>query len=147
MARDEIARLSCACATTRRASRAITQLYDHWLRPHGIEAPQFAILSLLDALGETNQVTIGAQFGLDKTTLSRNLSLLHTNGWIELTAGADRRERRVTLTKAGRARLTAARPAWRRAQGAMEKALGAKQWRAVFATLDAVTAAAQAARM
>ena len=141
----EITRLPCACATTRRASRAITQLYDSWLRPHGIEAPQFAILNLLDALGESNQATIGARFDLDKTTLSRNLKLLHEKGWIALARGADRRERTVTLTSAGRARLAAARPAWRNAQAAMEKALGVKEWRETFRTLDAVAAAAQSA--
>jgi DNA-binding MarR family transcriptional regulator len=136
--------LPCACATARRAARAVTQLYDSRLRPHGIEAPQFAILNLLDALGEANQVTIGGHFGLDKTTLSRNLRLLHENGWIAFAEGEDRRERQVTLTKAGRARLTAARPAWRSAQSAMEKALGARRWRAVFDALDSVAAAAQA---
>jgi DNA-binding MarR family transcriptional regulator len=142
----EIARLPCACATTRRASRAITQLYDRCLRPHGIEAPQYAILTLIDALGESNQVAIGDHFGFDKTTLSRNLKLLHQRRWVAVSAGADRRERRLKLTRAGRARLAAARPAWRSAQAAMEKALGSEQWRAVFATLDAVTAAAQSAR-
>ena len=141
----EIARLPCACATARRASRAITQLYDRWLRPHGIEAPQFAILNLLDALGVSNQTTIGAHFDLDKTTLSRNLKLLHKNGWIALSPGADRRERNVILTAAGRARLSAARPAWRKAQKAMEGALGRKGWHEAFRTLDAVTTAAQAA--
>src|SRR5579864_6689214 len=141
-----IAPLPCACATTRRAARAITQLYDSWLRPHGIEAPQFAILSLLDALGVANQATIGSHFGLDKTTLSRNLTLLHEEGWIALTPGADRRERRVTLTRAGRARLTAARPAWRSAQAAMKKALTPRKWRGVFRALDAVAVAAQSAR-
>jgi DNA-binding MarR family transcriptional regulator len=142
----EIARLVCACATARRAARAITQLYDERLRPHGIEAPQFAILALIDALGEANQAAVGSHFGLDKTTLSRNVKLLEERGWVGLSTGEDRRERRLTLTKTGRARLAAARPAWRRAQAAMENALGPKQWDAIFDALDAVTGAAQVAR-
>ena len=143
----DIFQLPCACATTRRASRAITQLYDSWLRPHGIEAPQFAMLSVLDSLGEANQATLGGYLGLEKTTLSRNLRLLHTNGWIALRRGTDRRERQIALTKAGRARLAAARRAWRSAQAAMRQALGSKAWRDAFKVLDAVAAAAQSARV
>ena len=54
----------------------MTQLYDAHLRPHGLESPQFALLSLLAAAGPTSQAAIGQRFGYDKTTLSRNLKVL-----------------------------------------------------------------------
>lgn len=138
--------LICACASVRRASRAVTQLYDSWLRRHGIEGPQFALLTMLERLGETNQTTMGRQFDLDKTTLSRNLRLLHQKGWIAMGPGADARERRVTLTPMGRRRLAAARPAWRQAQDQLRSSMNAEEWDAMWKTFHALTRAARSAR-
>lgn len=145
-ARAEIPDLICACATVRRASRAVTQLYDNWLRVHGIEGPQFALLALLEGLGESNQATMGRRFDLDKTTLSRNLKLLERRGWIDITAGADARERRVALTAAGRRRLAAARPAWAEAQKKLRSAMSGGEWDAMWAAFRVVTRAARDAR-
>lgn len=137
--------LPCACATIRRASRAVTQLYDQWLRDHGLEGPQFALMAMLDRLGETNQATMGQRFDLDKTTLSRNLKLLKQKGWIESMPGGDARERRVRLTAAGRRRLAAARPAWTKVQERLRSALSEHDWDATLHTLNAITSAARRA--
>lgn len=138
--------LPCACAMTRRASRAVTQLYDQWLRPHGIEGPQFALLAMLERLGESNQMELGRRFNLDKTTLSRNLGVLKRRGWIDATAAVDARERRITLTAAGRRQLATSRPAWRTAQARLRASLNGHDWDAVLRALDALTQAARNAR-
>ena len=138
--------IACACATIRRASRAVTQLYDTWLREHGIEGPQFALLSILDRLGECNQATMGQRFDLDKTTLSRNLKLLKERGWIAFTTGADARERRIVLSAEGRRRLAAAKPAWRKAQSHLRSALDEHDWDTMLRVLDGLTSAARKAR-
>ncbi len=135
----------CACATIRRASRAVTQLYDEWLREYGIEGPQFALLAMLDRLGEANQTTMGQRFDLDKTTLSRNLKLLKRKGWIETVPGADARERRVRLTAVGRRQLAAARPAWKTVQSRLRNALTEHDWDATLHVLNGITAAARRA--
>ena len=149
-AKDETAysveSIVCACATIRRASRAVTQLYDTWLRDHGIEGPQFALLTMIERLGECNQRTMGQRFDLDKTTLSRNLKLLKQRGWIDVSPGADARERRVALTPEGRRRLAAARPAWRKAQSQLRSALRGHDWDTMLRVLDSVTHAARQAR-
>jgi DNA-binding MarR family transcriptional regulator len=136
----------CACATIRRASRAVTQLYDKWLRDHGIEGPQFALLAMLERLGECNQTTMGQRLDLDKTTLSRNLRLLKQRGWIDVAAGTDARERRVALTTGGRRQLAAAKPAWRKAQAQLRSALNEHDWNTMLRVLDGVTDAARRAR-
>jgi DNA-binding MarR family transcriptional regulator len=140
-----VAEIACACAAVRRAARAVTQLYDGWLRAHGIEGPQFALLAMLDR-GACNQATLGRRFDLDKTTVSRNLKLLKRNGWIELRPGLDPRERLVALTPGGRRRLAAARPAWRNAQRQLRSSVTAKEWDAIRAAFHSVTLAAQNAR-
>jgi DNA-binding MarR family transcriptional regulator len=143
---NAIADLPCVCATVRRAARAVTQLYDSWLRTHGIEGPQFALLAMLDQLDTCNQATMGRRLDLDKTTLSRNLKLLKRKGWIEFLPGSDARERLVNLTPAGRHRLAAARPAWLKAQQQLRLSMTAKDWDAIWTALRTVTHAAQVAR-
>ncbi len=137
----------CVCATIRRASRAVTQLYDQSLRAHGLEAPQFALLTLLERMGETSQADMGRRFDLDKTTVSRNLRLLKQRGWIETVAGADGRERRIALTAAGRRQLAAARPTWKKAQAQLRSALGEHDWHVAFQLLNAIAAAARRTRL
>jgi DNA-binding MarR family transcriptional regulator len=138
--------IPCACAAVRRAARAVTQLYDSWLRTHGIEGPQFSLLAMLDRTGACNQATMGKRFDLDKTTVSRNLKLLKRNGWIEFLPGADARERLVTLTSSGRRQLAAAQPAWRNAQRQLRSSMTAKEWDAIWTTFHTVALAAQTAR-
>ena len=138
--------LACACATARRAARAVTQLYDQHLRASDIEATQFALLSMLNAIGPSSQATIGHHFVLDKTTLSRNLTLLRKKGWIETAPSTDGRERRYVLSKTGRSRMAAAQPAWRRAQEQLRGSMTAKDWDAMWKTFRTLTDAARAAR-
>ena len=140
-----LADLPCACAAARRAARALTVLYDGWLRSSAIEGPQFGLLAVLDRQGPCTQTTLGRLFALDKTTLSRNLQLLKREGWIRAVPGKDARERRVSLTPAGRRHLAAARPAWRKAQEQLRASLGAKEWNAMFRTFQTITHAAQRA--
>jgi DNA-binding MarR family transcriptional regulator len=101
---------------------------------------------MLDHLGACNQATLGRLFDLDKTTLSRNLKLLKQKKWIAIAAGADARERRVALTRAGRRRLVAARPAWRKAQEQLRATIGDDEWNDMWKAMHALTQAAQVAQ-
>jgi len=145
-ARDALFDLPCACATVRRAARAVTQLYDRHLRASDIEGTQFALLSVLKSQGPCSQAAIGERFALDKTTLSRNLTLLKNKGWIESAAAEDGRERRYVLTAVGERRLGAARPAWRRAQEHLRSSMTEKEWDAMWKAFRALTTAAHAAQ-
>jgi DNA-binding MarR family transcriptional regulator len=119
--------IDCACATVRRAARLVTQLYDDEFREH-LEAAQFALLSAIERQPTCNQSMLANALGLDKTTLSRNLSVLARRGWIERQAGTDQRERGFRLTPAGSGVLKAARPAWKRAQARLRSAMTGEQW-------------------
>ena len=137
--------LECACATVRRAARLVTQLYDRELRPH-LEAAQFALLTAIARHPDATQVLLARALGFDKTTLSRNLSLLEKKGWIEYHRLVDQRERGFRLTKAGQGRLRAAKPAWRRAQARLRSAMSSAQWDQMWQALHNVTNAANQAR-
>jgi len=135
--------LACACATARQVARAITQLYDRWLEGTGLEAPQFALLMALNAHGEASQASIGKRYGMDKTTVSRNLKWLQQRGFIAAAGAEDGRERRFVLTAEGRKRLAAAKPKWKKAQDHLRSGMTSEQWDTMF---DAFRAVARAAR-
>lgn len=138
--------LPCACATVRRAARAVTQLYDEILRAHEIEGAQFALLAMIGKSGECAQASLAERFDFDKTTMSRNLRLLARKKWIEFVRGEDGRERRVRLTSIGRERLAAAKPGWRAAQDRLRGSMTQRDWTAMLALLGRVTNAARTAR-
>jgi DNA-binding MarR family transcriptional regulator len=119
--------IECACATARRAARLVTQLYDEEFRGR-LEAAQFALLSAIERQAGFNQSTLANALGLDKTTLSRNLSVLARRGWVERQAATDQRERGFRLTPAGRGLLKTSRPAWKRAQARLRSAMTGEQW-------------------
>jgi DNA-binding MarR family transcriptional regulator len=120
--------LPCMCASIRRASRAITQRYDEALRPVGLTITQFTILQALSLAGEIIQGRLGEILGMDSTTLTRTLGVMTRQGWISKTYGADRRERKLRLTRAGKAELTGALPFWQTSQERLRKQLGSERW-------------------
>lgn len=137
--------LPCACANLRRATRAVTQLYDSLLRPLGLRSSQFTLLNVLAQAGPVRQGILGRQLALDSTTLTRTLAPLKEEGWIEIYAGADRRERLVQLTASGRRQLERAGREWERAQKRLRKRLGETDWKELLALTQRVAERAQSA--
>jgi len=60
----------------------------------------------------------------ERTTLTRNLTILEKKGFILIEPGSDRREHQVTITGQGQVVLMAAIPLWEKAQSHIEKGLG-----------------------
>ena len=122
---DVRACLDCLCLASRRASRAITRAFDRQLRPHGIRATQFSVLTMLMGYGPTTIGDLAEALGIERTTLTRNLTVLEDSGWVKIGVGpTDGRLRVVTATPKGRKAVSAAMPAWRRAQAAASTAIG-----------------------
>ena len=145
-AAGELTDLACACATARQVARVLTHLYDSRLRGTGVEAAQFALMMTLDKEGPSSQAALGRRYAIDKTTISRNLKLLERNGWIEALASRDMRERQFALTAAGRKRLAAAKPEWKKAQAELRSWMTAKEWDGMWRAFKTVTGAAQAVK-
>ena len=123
----------------------MTRIYDAELRGTGLRSTQHSLLRLLDRVGEVRQGDLGEMASLEETTLTRNLRPLQKSGWVTIRPGADRREKLVAITEAGRTKVEQARPAWSRAQERMRKNLPGGTWDSVFAALPAVTKAASGA--
>lgn len=136
--------LPCACASLRRASRAVTQLYERHLRTSGLRITQFTLLQALALAGELTQGELGDALAIDSTTLSRTLRPLELAGWVRSRPGKDdRRERHWQLTAAGRRTLRAALPAWRAAQRELRNRIGDTGWQALVGGLTETAAALQ----
>jgi DNA-binding MarR family transcriptional regulator len=124
----------------RRLSRAITDIYDSELRPFGISAIQFALLELIGRTEPTTRAAIARSQQLDKSTLSRNLKAIFSEGWVEeVQEQADGRSRPIALTSAGKQLLLDAASAWRAAQSDVEILLGREGLTAVMGCVERIT--------
>lgn len=126
--------LVCLCSNVRRASRALTQIYEATLRPIGLRSTQFTILQVLARVGEVTQGRLGEILAMDSTTLTRTLALMLRAGWISERRGnpgrgEDGRERRLRMAKSGEEQLRRALPAWEKVQARLRRELGEEKWR------------------
>ena len=136
--------LPCACASLRRASRAVTQLYESAFRGSGLRATQFTLMQVLERRGEMMQSQLGDALALDSTTLSRTLQPLRQRGWIRVKEGADRRERYWAITSRGKTQLERVLPRWQEAQQKLQQRIGGERWTALFEALTQVANSARA---
>lgn len=111
----------CYCTQFRRASSAITRIYDEALRPIGLRITQFSLLRALGRLGQATSTELAAELALDRTTISRNVKLLVEARWVDVVEADDKRERVLSLNKAGLKMIAAATPHWAKAQQTVEK--------------------------
>lgn len=129
---------NCACFNLRRAARLVTQRFDRAFRDAGITANQFSIL-MASYNQEPILLTRLARFlGTERTTLSRNLSLLEGRGLVSIETGSDKRERRIAITKKGIALLERSLPLWQEAQNEVVESVGREQWEEMLTGLQKV---------
>src|ERR1700683_36816 len=131
----------CNCFALRSAARHITQLYDQFLAPSGLRSTQFSVLAKLRRLGPLTINELAKVTVTDRTTLGRNIRPLQRDRWIRIaSAAADRRAKKLHLTKTGEQRLQAALKAWSQAQAKFETAFGPKRAADMRALLRGVVA-------
>ena len=96
--------------SARLLSRFITSIYDDRLRRFGITAAQVILLALISE-GPVTRADIARQQHLERSTLTRNLKAIFSEGWVvEVRKSADGRTRPIALTEAGRQLISAAQP-------------------------------------
>jgi len=127
-------------ASFRRASRALTQHYEVALRPLGLKGTQFTLLQALSLTGEVSQGKLGEILAIDSTTLTRTLAIMMRQGWIVSRPGEDRRERLLSLSKAGRAEYKRALPHWEKVQEELRAQFGDQRWNELMNLTNQVTA-------
>jgi len=115
----------CNCTVLRKATRRISQLYDMALAPSGLKTTQRAILAQINRSKATKVGALAESLVMDSGALAHTLKPLEREGLVAVAVDPnDRRNRMITLTRRGRAKLTETDPLWARAQACFEVAFG-----------------------
>src|ERR671914_2397397 len=115
---------SCTCSELRRAARAVTLLYDNAFRSSGLLSTQLGVLHVIYASESIRISHLAKELGMDRTTLTRNLSVLERQGYINISAGKDTRTRIIMITSKGRGTVAKAIPLWHDVQRKVKKQMG-----------------------
>jgi DNA-binding MarR family transcriptional regulator len=120
-----LVRDACLCLQVQRAARALARRFDAEFRPLGLTSGQFSLLMSLNQPKPPTLGQVATILAMDRTTLTANLKPLVQRGLAQVVVDeADRRSRRLVLTKDGRATLETALPVWRRTTAELARLLG-----------------------
>lgn len=134
----------CACFNLRKASRAVSKLYDDTLQPIGLRSTQFVTLLAIHLNEPIGLSVLAREMVADRSTLTRNLNVLEREGVIR-SKPARGRTRLYSLTDKGRRILADGIPLWEKAQARFVEQLGGKNWTSMLSGLDAAVRAAKQA--
>ena len=126
----------CTNLKLRQLSRIVTRHYDQFFAEVGLKITQFSLLSHVVKQGPLRPGDLAKRMQMDASTLTRNLQPLAAMGLVTIGAGADARSRLVAATELGASKQAQAQQAWKAAQLALNKQLGAERVAALHALLD-----------
>ena len=127
---------ACVALRARRMSRIITRIYDDAMRPLGLTASQFTLLTAVAQQDSITAAEIGFDLDIEKSTLSRNLKRLVALKLINMDPPAGRRGRGLHLSEAGHTAIVSAFPVWRTTQAKVHDALGEGSTRTLDGLLE-----------
>jgi len=105
----------CYCGNLRKASRALTHIYNAEISQCGIPNTQYTLLSHLRRLGPVTLHSLSEAMLLERTTLVRNLQLLVDQNLVEIQKDPPR-PNIIRLTDKGLQIHNAGQPYWENAQ-------------------------------
>jgi len=79
---------------------------------------------------------LAKELGMDRTTLTRNLSVLERQDLIKISSGKDNRTRIVVITHKGRTALAKAIPLWNEVQHKVKQQMGDTLWNELMDNLS-----------
>jgi len=126
----------------RRASRAITQVYDRQQRHVGLRPTQFTILVVVTRAGPITISKLAAYLVMDRTTVTRNIRPLVEQGLLQSLPGDDRRTRLLAISDTGIKRLKKTLPLWQKTQQSVMAELGQKRYDVMRDAFDSIVALA-----
>jgi DNA-binding MarR family transcriptional regulator len=119
---------SCTCGKLREAARAVTLLYDKAFESSGLLSTQLGVLHIIYNSTSITISQLARELGMDRTTLTRSLSVLERQGLIKISSGKDHRTRVVTITSKGRSSVAKAIPLWNEVQRNVRQQMGENSW-------------------
>lgn len=114
----------CPGFYVRRASRAMTQLYDQALAKVNIRGTQFTLLMAISLFGDRGLSRLAGGLATNRTTLTRTVDGLARRGWVRESDRDDHRTRPLSLTPDGEKKLAEAYDIWRKVHDRVTADLG-----------------------
>src|SRR5260221_12439156 len=106
----------CACFDLRKATRAVSRLYDDCLRPLDLNITQYSLRRVIEGTPQISVSALGRYMVMGRTSFTRSLAQLERDALIHTRAGADKRTQILSLTKTGTRLIANAKPHSRQAQ-------------------------------
>ena len=128
----------CIAFNLKRAVRAVSKVYDDFIRETGLKITQFTILIQIGLEPDISINNLAKALTIDRTTLTRNLRVLEKQNFIDIREDRDRRGRKITLTSYGCTSVNETLPLWNKAQYAMINKFGF-EIESLITRLDMVT--------
>lgn len=118
-------RQPCSCTALRKATRRMSQFYDAALAPAGLKTTQRAILAQIKRSQPTTVGKLAEALVMDSGGLAHTLKPLERDGYIGTAVDpADRRNRLISLTPLGAAKLAETDALWAEAEAGFAAAMG-----------------------
>jgi DNA-binding MarR family transcriptional regulator len=115
----------CHCTVLRKATRRVSQLYDSALATSGLKTTQRTLLAQIGRMGATTVGKLAEAMVMDPGALAHTLKPLERDGFVTVMVDpTDRRNRQISLTRQGQAKLVETKPLWEKAQRGFEAAFG-----------------------
>ncbi|MGD8326681.1 MAG: MarR family winged helix-turn-helix transcriptional regulator [Sphingomonadales bacterium] len=130
----------CAAFRTRKAARVVTRIYDEALRPTELKITQFTLMVAIEVGAPESISELADTLGMERTTLTRNMSVLERNGLIDIQEDHHSRARKMIVTDKGLELLARAYPLWKEAQAKVEASVGEQGWDDARSTLSTLSA-------
>ncbi len=128
----------CLAVRVRLLNRTITAIYDDALRPLGVTAGQLNILVVIAKRGPLSPGDVARRLNMEKSTVSRNIERMRTNGWLNVKAAESGRRQYLALTRQGKTLLERSVPAWDEAQTEAKAVLGQRGAESIHRVANAV---------
>jgi DNA-binding MarR family transcriptional regulator len=127
---------ACTCGELRRAARAVTLLYDKAFESSGLLSTQLGVLHTIYNSASITISQLAGELSMDRTTLTRNLSVLERQELINISSGKDHRTRIITITSKGTNSIASAIPLWNEIQRKVKQQMGEKAWHELIQSLS-----------
>jgi len=127
---------ACTCGELRRAARAVTLLYDKAFESSGLLSTQLGVLHTIYNSASITISQLAGELSMDRTTLTRNLSVLERQELINISSGKDHRTRIITITSKGTNSIANAIPLWNEIQRKVKQQMGEKAWHELIQSLS-----------
>lgn len=118
----------CIGMRAQMASRAITRTFDKALKPAGLRLGQFTVLMFIKSGMGVSVSKLSESLAVERTTLTRNLTLLERDGLVVISPEGAQRVRSISITDEGERRLSKALPRWRKVQDALQATVDENSW-------------------